>query len=97
MPSFLTRVDRPERGGAWTAHLEETRDHTAAVVHRIFGDEEPEPRPGVTLTDFDPEGEDKVLAAICYPHTTLPEDQILARVRRLGSRRARVVARGVRR
>ena len=85
VPSFLTRVDRPERGGAWTTHLEETRDHTASVVHRVFGDEEPEPRPGVTLTDFDPEGEDKVLAAICYPQTTLPEDQILARVRRLGS------------
>jgi thymidylate synthase ThyX len=85
VPSFLTRVDRPERGGAWTHYLEETRDHTSAVTHRVFGDEEPEPRPGVTLTDFDPEGEDKVLAAICYPYTTLPEDQILARVRRLGS------------
>lgn len=85
VPSFLTRVDRPERGGAWSTHLEETRDHTAAVVHRIFTDEEPEPRPGVTLTDFDPEGEDKVLAAICYPQTTLPEDQILARVRRLNT------------
>jgi thymidylate synthase ThyX len=85
VPSFLTRVDRPERGGAWTAHLEEAREHTSAVVHRVFGDEEPEPRPGVTLTDFDPEGEDKVLAAICYPQTTLPEDQILARVRRLGA------------
>ena len=46
VPSFLTRVDRPERGGAWTTHLEETREHTAAVVHRIFADEEPEPRPG---------------------------------------------------
>jgi thymidylate synthase ThyX len=85
VPSFLTRVDRPERGGAWSAHLEETREHTSAVVHRIFGDEEPEPRPGVTLTDFDPEGEDKVLAAICYPQTSLPEDQILAKVRRLGT------------
>jgi thymidylate synthase ThyX len=85
VPSFLTRVDRPERGGAWTNYFAETREHSAAVVHRIFGDEEPEPRPGVTLTDFDPEGEDKVLAAICYPHTSLPEDQLLARVRRLGS------------
>jgi hypothetical protein len=37
----------------------------------------------VILTDFDPDAEDKVLAAICYPHTTLPEDQVLARVRRL--------------
>ena len=85
VPSFLSRVDRPERGGAWSTHLEETREHTAAVVHRIFADEEPEPRPGVTLTDFDPEGEDKVLAAVCYPQTSLPEDQILARVRRLGT------------
>ena len=38
----------------------------------------------MTLTDFDPDGEDKVLAAICYPHVALPEDQVLARVR--GSR-----------
>ena len=29
VPSFLTRVDRPERGGAWSPYLEETRDHTA--------------------------------------------------------------------
>jgi thymidylate synthase ThyX len=85
VPSFLTRVDRPERGGAWTSYLAETREHSAAVVHRLFGDEEPEPRPGVTLTDFDPEGEDKVLAAICYPYTSLPEDQTLARVRKLGA------------
>ena len=85
VPSFLTRVDRPERGGAWTAYLQETREHTESVVHRLFGTAEPEPRPGVTLTDFDPEGEDKVLAAICYSHTPLPEDQILARVRKLSA------------
>jgi hypothetical protein len=35
------------------------------------------------LTDYDPEGEEKLLAAVCYPHTNLPEDQVLARVRRL--------------
>ena len=27
----------------------------------------------MTLLDFDRDGEDKVLAAICYPHTNLPE------------------------
>jgi thymidylate synthase ThyX len=83
IPSFLSRVDRPDRGGAWSAYLAATRTQTAAEVRRIFGEEEPEPRPAVILTDFDPEAEDKVLAAICYPHTSLPEDQILARVRRL--------------
>jgi hypothetical protein len=85
IPSFLTRVDRPDRGLAWSAYLEETRTATEAVVQRVFGVEDPDPRPAVVLTDFDPDGEDKVLAAICYPHLALPEDQVLARVRRLGT------------
>jgi len=85
IPSFLTRVDLPERGGAWSSYLAETRTATDAMVQRILGGEEPEPRPSVVLTDFDPEGEDKVLAAICYPYSTLPDDQLLSRVRRLGT------------
>ena len=85
IPSFLTRVDRPERGGAWSAYLSTTREQTETVVRRLFDVERPEPRPAVTLTDFDPEGEDKVLAAVCYSHTTIPEDQVLARVRRLST------------
>src|SRR5205807_2195782 len=47
------------------------------------GDEEPEPRPAVSLVDWDPEGEDKVLAAILYAASDLPEDQLFARVRKL--------------
>ena len=83
IPSFLTRVDQPERGGAWSAYLAETRDATEDLVGRIMAAEEPEPRPSVVLTDFDPDGEDKVLAAVCYPHAALPDDQLLSRVRRL--------------
>jgi thymidylate synthase ThyX len=84
IPSFVARVDRQDRGVAWSDYLAETRTSTAELVHRIFGDAEPEPRPSVTLTDFDPDAEDKLLAAICYPFTHLPDDQILARVRILG-------------
>jgi thymidylate synthase ThyX len=83
IPSFLTRVDRPERGVAWTEYLTDTRRATAELVAGVFGGEEPEPRPAVMLTDYDPEGEEKLLAAVCYPHTNLPEDQVRARVRRL--------------
>src|SRR5438874_4702517 len=54
IPSFLTRVDRPERGGAWTEYLRDTRQATAEVVSRVLGGEVPEPRPAVVLTDFDP-------------------------------------------
>jgi hypothetical protein len=85
IPSFLTRVDRPDRGVAWSDYFERTREDTEAVLRDVFTDEEPAPRPSVTLTDFDPDGEDKVLAAICYPHVDLPDDQVLARVRRMSS------------
>jgi thymidylate synthase ThyX len=85
IPSFLTRVDRPERGGAWTEYLAETRRATADLVGRVFDAEEPEPRPAVMLVDYDPDGEEKLLAAVCYPHTNLPEDQVRARVRRLST------------
>ena len=81
IPSFLVRVDRPERGGAWSEYLATTRDDTQALVQRMFADERPEPAREVTLVDFDPTGEDKVLAAICYAHTRLPEAQVLERVR----------------
>jgi thymidylate synthase ThyX len=83
IPSFLVRVDRPDRGGAWSEYLETTRDNTADLVQRLFGGDVAEPVDEVTLVDWDPEGEDKVLAAICYPHAQLPEAQLLERVRRL--------------
>ncbi len=49
---------------------------------RIFGDETAAGADGdkvdeVDLLDWDPDGEDKVLAAICYPHTHLSEAQLL--------------------
>jgi thymidylate synthase ThyX len=81
IPSFLVRVDRADRGGAWIEYLARTRDDTAAVVERLFHDDRPSPVDEVTLLDWDPEGEDKVLAAICYPHTNLSERQLLDRVR----------------
>ena len=39
----------------------------------------------MTLVDWDPDAEDKLLAAICYPHSHLPEHQLLDRVARLGA------------
>jgi thymidylate synthase ThyX len=85
IPSFLRRVDVPERGGRWSRYLERTRTDTAAVVEELLGGSPVDAVPEVSLVDFDPEGEDKLLAAICYAHSTLPETQLLERVRRLGS------------
>ncbi len=36
IPSFLTRLDRPERGGVWQAYFEQTRVQTRAITERIF-------------------------------------------------------------
>ena len=94
IPSFLQRVDRPERGGVWSSYLEQVRDDTARTVERLFPDlvesessssSGPAGAPSVDLVDFDPEGEDKVIAAICYPHTSAPEDEVLRRVRLLSA------------
>src|SRR5665213_1257213 len=47
----------------------------------------------VTLDDWDPEGEDKVIAAICYPHMAISESDALRRVRALGSDDKRAIIR----
>jgi thymidylate synthase ThyX len=85
VPSFLRRVDLPERGGRWSNYLASTRDRTAELVHSLFEDTPVEQAPSVQLVDFDPDGEDKLLAAICYSHSSLPESQLIERVRTLGA------------
>ncbi len=102
IPSFLQRVDRADRGGAWGAYLDATRTDTARVVGELFPDlvdpgtdhpHGPSGRATVELLDFDPDGEDKVVAAICAPRTTRPESEVLDRVRLLGAEEKRVILR----
>ena len=66
IPTFLRRVDMPERGVAWSNYLADNANNTAELVDEYFGIIEPQDAPEVTLVDFDPDGEDKLLAAICY-------------------------------
>ena len=87
IPSFLRRVDVADRGVVWSEYLEATRTGTGLVIEQLFGDTidlEPEP-PEVRLLDFDPDGEDKVLAAACFSHVSGSEAAVLARVRALGA------------
>ena len=85
IPSFLRRVDLSDRGGRWSEYLADTRDRSAEIVDELLGGTPVEPASEVTLVDFDPEAEDKILAAICYSHSAMPEHQILERVRGLGA------------
>ena len=94
IPSFLRRVDLPDRGGRWSDYLgDDARPTPAAVVDRLFGGTPVEQVPSVTLVDWDPDAEDKLLAAICYSHANLPEHSVAragpaARRRRPGRARA---------
>jgi thymidylate synthase ThyX len=84
IPAFLTRVDQADRGGRWSdyfAGISDELEDIAADLSAI----EPEPREEVTLTDFDPHGETKVVAAALYAISDLPDDQLLDIARRLSA------------
>ena len=83
IPAFLTRVDQPDRGGRWSEYLASTRDQSGEVASQLLQGIEVEARDEVTLADFDPEGEVKVVAAALYASSTLPDDQLLALARRM--------------
>ncbi len=81
IPSFLRRVDLPDRGDVWRDYFAERETEVAEVAHRLLGDTVPEPVPEVTLVDFDPDAEVKAVASMLYAHSDLPETQLEARVR----------------
>jgi thymidylate synthase ThyX len=83
IPSFLTRVDLPDRGGAWSRYLESTRRRLEELAP-----EAPPGSPGevpiaVTLTDWDPEAEVKLAAAALYPGSELSDLELIDHVRLL--------------
>ncbi|MPZ23101.1 MAG: thymidylate synthase [Dehalococcoidia bacterium] len=84
IPAFLARVDQPERGERWTRYLAETRATTERVAARVLAGMEPRETAGVALTDFDPEGESKVIAAALYAVSDLPDEALLDAVRGMG-------------
>jgi thymidylate synthase ThyX len=83
VPAFLTRVDQPERGGRWSEYLASTREATRSIAETLFGDVASQSSDEVTLTDFDPDGEVKIVAAALYAATDLPDEQLLALARRM--------------
>jgi thymidylate synthase ThyX len=82
IPAFLARVDVPERGGRWSQYLTEIRENLEGRIEAL-GSEPTESRPEVTLTDFDPDGEIKVVAAALYPGSDFPDDRLLTLARRM--------------
>ena len=107
IPSFLQRVDVPERGGEWSSYLATTRTETARLAERLWPElsdgsasadgrdaEEPDE---VTLLDYDPQGEEKVLVAIVFSSVGCSEREAARRVRLLGHDDRVALLRAVRR
>ena len=83
MPSFVTRVPRPDRGGRWVEYLRERGDASASVAARLGLDDaatDEAAAPSVRLLRAHGT-EDELLAALVYESAAVGEEQALAAVR----------------
>jgi thymidylate synthase ThyX len=85
-PSFVARVERPDRGGEWVRYLERRRDATGQWVRHLGLDRREaaaEDGPSVRLLHVDGD-EDQLLAALLFEGAAASEEATLAAVGRLG-------------
>jgi thymidylate synthase ThyX len=81
MPSFVSRVERPDRGGEWIAYLKRRREQTESWVSRLGLDRRAggEEAPSVELIHVDGNEED-LLAACLFEAASAPQTEVLARL-----------------
>ncbi len=81
MPSFVSRVDRPDRGGEWVSYLEQRREATERWVSRLGLDRRGagDDTPSVELVHVDGTEED-LLASCLFESAATPETEIRARL-----------------
>jgi len=81
MPSFVSRVERPDRGGEWATYLAERRTAGERWAARLgLEDADPgEARPSVTLTHVDGD-EEQLLAALLFEAAGTSEERTRAAV-----------------
>jgi thymidylate synthase ThyX len=81
MPSFVSRVERPDRGGEWISYLERRREQTERWVARLGLDRRGggEEAPSVELIHVDG-SEEGLLAACLLEAASVSETEVLARI-----------------
>ena len=84
IPAFLQRVDRENRGIRWSNYLSNCEGATRELSAKLTTSPN-ENSDEVTLSDFDPDGEIKVVAAALYSGTTLSHSQLLRLARTMST------------
>ena len=81
MPSFVSRIERPDRGGEWVSFLQRRREATESWVERLGLDRRGsgEGTPSVELIHVDGTEED-LLASCLFESASAPETEIRGRV-----------------
>jgi thymidylate synthase ThyX len=83
IPSFVARVERPDRGGEWAGYLEQRRDAAERAVARLGLDRrEGADTPSVELVHVDGT-EDDLLAASLFESSGASEESIRRRIEAL--------------
>jgi thymidylate synthase ThyX len=75
MPSFVTRVERPDRGGEWISYLESRTRAGERWAARLNLEEDDDPGPSVQLLRAEG-SEDDLLAALLFESTNASEPDI---------------------
>ena len=82
IPSFLKRVDLPDRGVVTSEYLAENTAAVQDISDRLLDSSAaPAQESVVDLVDFDPDAEVKLVTAMLYPTSTLSEREIVDQVR----------------
>ncbi len=94
IPSFLSRIDRPDRGIAWSDYLANTKVSAQEAARAVEMNHGLGPQPNcaqssVKLLDWDVRGEDKVLAAILFEFSHRSEEELLDVVAAMSSEERR--------
>ena len=90
IPSFVKRASPSDRyGGPTIKYISETQAALSQLAQGFTSN--PVPTDSVSLVDFDPDAETKVLAAAIYQHTQLPLDQLRMLVRLLSAEERKAI------
>ena len=92
IPDFLTRLERPERGGVWVDYRRGRREQLVAAAEHalqpvIAQADGGSAKPEVRLLRWTRDGEDEIVAAALFPYSSVSLGELRQRVQGLSSQR----------